>query len=90
MRLDVRAFAIAAAAAVGIGFTLCSVAFAAAPGATVDFARHALHVDLGPVSESVTAGGYVEGLLFVAAYAALLAGIAGWTFNRIARTDRPA
>jgi hypothetical protein len=45
MRLDARAFGLAAGATAAVPFTICALAVAIAPGPTTAFAGYLIHMD---------------------------------------------
>ena len=63
MKLDARAFGLAAGLTAGALFVICAIAVAIAPEATTAFAGHLIHVDLSGLSRSLTLGNFVGGLV---------------------------
>ena len=68
MKLDARAFGLAAGMTAAALFVLCALAVAIAPGATTAFAGYLIHTDLSGLSRSLTFGTFVG-----ASFAGLLA-----------------
>lgn len=63
MRLDTRAFAIAAGATAGVLFTFCALAVAAAPGPTTTLFGYLIHLDLTVLARPLTFVSFVTGLV---------------------------
>lgn len=85
MRLDTRAFALAAGAAAAILFTLCALAVAIAPGPTTAFFGYLVHMDLSGLPRTLTFGSFVGGLLAWTVGTALTFGLAATIYNRLIR-----
>jgi 2TM family of unknown function (DUF5676) len=54
MRLDARAFGLAAGGTAGVLFILCALAVAIAPEATTAFAGYLIHLDVSGMSRALT------------------------------------
>ena len=85
MRLDTRALAAAAGAAGAIGFAICVLFVAIAPGATSTFFSYVLHIDLTSLARPLTWGSFLAGLLTIAVGLAIVAGLVGSIYNTLAR-----
>ena len=85
MRLDIRALAVAAGGAAAIGFAICALFVAIAPGATSAFFGYLLHLDLTSIARPLTWGSFVGGLVAIASAAAIFVALVGSTYNRLAR-----
>ena len=53
MKLDARAFGLAAGVAAAVLFLFCAIAVAIAPEATTAFAGHLIHVDLSGITRTL-------------------------------------
>ena len=84
MRLDARAFGVAAGAAAAVLFILCAVAVAIAPDATTAFASYLIHMDLSGMSRSLTFGSFVGGLLSWTVGTGLTFWLVASIYNRLA------
>ena len=85
MRLDTRAFALAAGGAAAILFTLCALAVAIAPDSTTALFGYLVHVDLSGLPRTLTFGSFVVGLLAWTVGTALTFGLAAKIYNRLIR-----
>ena len=85
MKLDTRAFAIAAAIVAAVLFLICAFFVAVAPEATTNFAGHLIHADLSGIARSLTSGNFLGGLVCWTLGAGLVAGALAWLYNRLAR-----
>lgn len=85
MRLDTRALTVAAGGAAAIGFAICALFVAIAPGATSVFFGNVLHLDLAAIARPLTWGSFAGGLVAVASGAAIFVAFVGSTYNRLAR-----
>jgi hypothetical protein len=89
MRLNARAFAIAAGATAAVLFILCALAVAIAPGATTAFAGYLIHADLSGLSRSLTFGNVVGGLILWALGTALAFWLVAVIYNRLMGVESP-
>jgi len=91
MRLDARAYGLAAGATAALLFILCAVAVAIAPGSTTAFAGYLIHTDLSGLSRSLTFGSFVGGLICWTVGTALTFWLAAAIYNRLigARSAAP-
>jgi len=87
MKLETRAFALAAGAAAAILFLLCALAVAIAPAATTAFAGELIHADLSGLSRNLTFATFVIGLIAWPVGTALSFWLVAAVYNRL--TDRP-
>jgi hypothetical protein len=63
MRLDARAFGMAAALVAAVLFTICALAVAVAPQPTTALAGYLIHMDLSGMTRSMAFGRFVGGLV---------------------------
>ena len=82
MRIDSRAFGLAAGMVSGALFTLCAVAVAIAPVWTTSVAGFLLHVDLSGVARTLTWGSFFGGLLCWSILVGLVFASLGGLYNR--------
>ena len=85
MRLDTRAFALAAGGAAAILFTVCALAVAIAPAPTTALFGYLVHVDLSGLPRTLTFGSFVVGLLAWTVGTPLTFGLAATIYNRLIR-----
>jgi membrane protein YqaA with SNARE-associated domain len=90
MRLDARAFGIAAGATAAVLFILCALAVAIAPGPTTAFAGYLIHTDLSGLSRSLTLANFVGGLVCWALGTALTFWLVAAIYNRLIRAGSTA
>jgi len=83
MRLDTRAFAIAAGTSAAVLFILCALAVAIAPGPTTAFFGYLVHLDLSALPRTLTAASFVGGLICWTLGTALTFGLAATIYNRL-------
>jgi hypothetical protein len=83
MRLDARAFGLAAGAMAAVLFTICALAVAIAPGPTTAFAGYLIHTDLSSMSRSLTLGSFVGGLICWAVGTSLTFALVAAVYNRL-------
>lgn len=82
MRLDSRAFGLAAGTVAAVLFTLCALAVALAPAATTAVASSLIHLDLSGMARTITWGGYFGGLLCWSIGLGLVFAAIGGLYNR--------
>lgn len=63
MRLDARAFGLAAGVVAATLFLICAVAVAIAPDSSTAFAGYLIHVDLSGMARTLTFSSFVGGLI---------------------------
>ena len=85
MKLDTRAFAIAAAVIAAALDAICAFFVAVAPNIHTAFFGYLIHSDLSVVPRSLTWGGFFIGLVRWTVGAAIVAGAVAWLYNRLAR-----
>ena len=85
MRIDARAFGVAAGATAAVLFIICALAVAIAPGPTTAFAGYLIHMDLSGMSRSLTFGSFVAGLICWTVGTALTFGLVAAVYNRLIR-----
>jgi hypothetical protein len=86
MKLNVRAFAHAAALVWTALYALCALLIALAPKQTVAAFGYVMHADLSLISRSVTWDSFLAGLVSWYLLVALSTGAAVWLYNRFANT----
>ncbi|HEV8123664.1 MAG TPA: DUF5676 family membrane protein [Gemmatimonadales bacterium] len=84
MRMDARAFGIAAGLTAAVLFIICATAVAIAPGSTTSVAGFLIHMDLSGMSRSISWGSFAGGLIVWSVGTGLTFGLAGWLYNRFA------
>lgn len=84
MKLDTRAFAIAAAIISAALFLICGFFVAVAPEATTNFAGHLIHADLSSFTRSLTWGTFFGGLVCWTLGTGLVAAALAGLYNRLA------
>ena len=84
MKLDTRAFAIAAALIAAALFLICVFFVAVAPEATTRFAGHLIHSDLSGITRSLTWGNFLGGLVCWTLGTGLVAAAVAGVYNRLA------
>lgn len=84
MRLDTRALAAAAGAAAVIGFVICAVFVAVAPGATSAFFSYVLHLDFTSLARPLTWASFAGGVVVIPSAVAIFAALVGSMYNRLA------
>jgi len=83
MRLDARAFGIAAGVVAAVLFTICALAVAVAPEATTAVASYLVHMDLSEMSRTLTFGSFIGGLVIWTLGTAVTFGCAAAIYNRL-------
>jgi hypothetical protein len=84
MKLDARAFGLAAGTGAAMLFLICAAAVAIAPEATTAFAGELIHADLSGMTRTLTPGSFVAGLVCWFVGTALTFWFVAWTYNRLA------
>lgn len=82
MKLDSRAFGLAAGTIAAVLFTLCAMAVAIAPTWTTAVASAAIHLDLSGVARGISWGMYFSGVLFWSIGVGLVFAAAGVLYNQ--------
>jgi len=85
MKLNVWAFARAAAIVTAVVFTICAFFVAVAPEASVAFFGYLFHIELTALTRPITWGSFFAGLLGSGLGMFLFAGAVAWLYNRIAQ-----
>lgn len=85
MKLDTRAFAIAAAIVAAALFLICAFFVAVAPEQTTNFAGHLIHADLNGIMRSLTWGSFFGGLVCWTLGTGVVGAALAWVYNRLAR-----
>ena len=83
MRLDLRAFAVAAGIVAAALFTLCALAVAIAPTWTTNVAGTLIHLDLTGVARTITWGTFFAGLVTWSLGTAIVFGALAGLYNRL-------
>jgi hypothetical protein len=83
MRLDARAFGIAAGATAAVLFTVCSLAVAVAPSPTTGLFSYLVHMDLSSLPRTLTIGSFIGGLVLWTVGTALAFGFAAAVYNQL-------
>ena len=84
MRLDARAFGLAAGAAAAVLFLTCAAAVAIAPEATTAIAGELIHADLSGMTRTLTLGSFIGGLICWFFGTAVTFWLMGWIYNQLA------
>lgn len=84
MKLDARAFGLAAGLMAGALFIACAFAVSIAPEGTTAFAGYLIHADLSGIRRALTLGNFVGGLVCWTAGTALAFWFMGAVYNRLA------
>ena len=83
MKVDTRAFALAAGATAAVLFTICALAVAIAPGPTTALFGYLIHTDLATLPRTLTLASFVIGLIGWTLGTALTFGLAASIYNRL-------
>ena len=89
MRLDARAFGLAAGAVAAVLFTICAAAVAIAPEATTAIAGEMIHADLSGITRTLTFGNFVGGLICWSVGTTLTFWLVAAIYNRLAGERSP-
>jgi hypothetical protein len=91
MRLDTRAFALAAGTAAAVAYTICALAVAIAPVQTTAFLGFITHTDLRMLARPLGWDGFIVGLVAWWVIVGSVFALAGWLYNRLlgARLEIP-
>ena len=84
MRLDIKAFAIAAGVAATVVSAACALIVAVAPEFATSLFSNVVHLDLTTLARDVTWGNAVGGLLFWGLGTGVVFAFAAWLYNRAA------
>jgi len=84
MRLDIRAYGLAAATTAAVLFIICAVAVWLAPVTTTAFFGAIIHADLSGLARRLTPATFCLGLLVWTVGTGLAFGLAAWVYNRLA------
>jgi hypothetical protein len=83
MRLDPKAFGLAAGIVAVVLFVICAIAVALAPDFTTAVGGFLLHADLSSFSRSLTWGNFIGGLLGWGAGTAIVFSLVAVLYNRL-------
>jgi|GEM_PF-251312 len=86
MQLNVRAYALAAAAWMAILGSLCSLLVAIAPVGFMQTVGYLTHINLVPLTRTITWASYFAGIVAWTLATGLVAGLFAWTYNTLLRT----
>lgn len=84
MRLKASALGLATAIVIAIGFGVCGILFAVAPGPTGAVVSWVLHIDITNMQRSIAVPQLLIGLVLVGAYFGLIVGLIAALYNRLA------
>ncbi len=84
MKLNVKALSFASGIVAAASFIVCALAVAIAPGLTSRFFSYVFHIDLTSLSRTITWGNFFGGMLCFSVGVAILVGLTGWCYNRLA------
>ena len=84
MKLDAKAFAIAAGVAAAVVSAACALIVAVAPEFATSLFSNVVHLDLTPLARKVTWGNAVGGLVFWGLGTGVVFWFAAWVYNRAA------
>lgn len=82
MRLDSRAFGLAAGTVAAALFALCALAVAMAPAWTTALASSLIHLDLSGMARTITWGSFLSGLVCWTVGTGLVFASVGGLYNR--------
>jgi hypothetical protein len=85
MSLQATSLGIAAAIVTAIGFGLCGLLFAVAPGPTAAVVSWVLHIDITGMNRSISVPQLFIGLVLFGAYVGLAVGLTTALYNRLSR-----
>jgi hypothetical protein len=83
MRLDARAFGMAAGLVAAMLFTICALAVALAPDQTGALAGYLMHMNMAGMARTVTLGSFIGGLIIWSLGIAIVFGSAAAIYNRL-------
>ena len=83
MKLDAKAFGLAAGTTAAVLFLVCALAVAIAPEATTTFAGYLIHADLSGMTRNLTVGSFVGGLICWTAGTTLVVWLTATIYNRL-------
>jgi hypothetical protein len=81
MRLETRAFALAAGTAAAVAYTICALAVAIAPVETTAFLGFITHTDLSTLARPISWGAFIGGVVAWWIIVAAVFGLAAWFYN---------
>lgn len=84
MRINSKALALASGLVAATTFSICALAVALAPGATMTFLGWVLHLDLSGMARTLTFSSFCGGLLLFSAFIAACTGTTAALYNRLA------
>lgn len=83
MKLNPRAFGLAAGLTAAALSGVCALFVALAPHTAVALLSNVIHTDLTSLAPNVTVGNFFGGILFWAVGTGLVFAFAGWLYNRL-------
>lgn len=89
MKLNPKAFAIAAGVAAAVVSAACALIVAIAPEFATALFSDVVHLDLTGLARNVSWGNFVGGLVFWGLGAALVFAFGAWVYNRMSGSTTP-
>lgn len=84
MRLQSRAFGLAAGITAGALYSLCALLVAVNPGGATALFGFVMHLDVTWVARPLTFAGYFGGVVFWGVLVGLTFALSAWLYNRLA------
>jgi hypothetical protein len=88
MQLKAPALGLAAAIITAVGFGICGLFFAVAPGPASAFVSWVLHVDVTTMTRPVSVPNLLGGIVLFSAYVGLFVGLTAALYNRFTSSRR--
>jgi hypothetical protein len=85
MKLDARAFGIAAGVAAAVVSAACALIVAVAPEFATNLFGNVIHLDLAPLARKVTWGNAFGGLVFWGVGVGVVFAFGAWVYDLVAR-----
>ena len=89
MKVDTKAFGIAAGVAAAVVSAACALFVAVAPEFATSLFSNVVHLDLTPLVRKVTWGNAFGGLLFWGLGAGVVFAFGAWLYNRVTGSGTP-
>lgn len=89
MRIKSLSLGLSAAVITAIGFGICGVFFAVAPGPTSAFLSWVLHIDITGMTRELSVPNLLAGIVLFGAYVGVVVGLIAALYNRLT-SPRPA
>ncbi|HJQ65493.1 MAG TPA: DUF5676 family membrane protein [Gemmatimonadales bacterium] len=87
MKLNAKAFGIAAGLTAAAVSAVCAIFVALAPDGATALFSNVVHADLTGLARTVTWGNFFAGVLFWSVGAGLVFWFAGWLYNRLSSNE---